>query len=58
MAEKCKNKLTTYEYYFNIIELMLNDMSNVTLDDIQDAIDELRNEINKIEEEQDEISTN
>lgn len=58
MAEKCKEKLTTYEYYFNIIELMLSDMSDVTLNDIQDVTDELRDEISKIEERNDEMRTN
>lgn len=58
MVEKCKDKLTTYEYYFNIIELMLSDMSDVTLNDIQDVTDELRDEISKIEERNDEMRTN
>ena len=45
-----KNKISTYEYYFNIIEIMLSDMDNVTLNDIQDVVDELNIEIKKIEE--------
>ena len=45
-----ENKLKTYEYYFSIIDLMLNDISNVTLSDINDVMDELHVEIKKIEE--------
>ena len=51
-------KIQTYEYYCNIIDTMLSDMSNVTLNDIQDVMDELHTEINKIEieEKEDEMS--
>ena len=51
-------KIQTYEYYCNIIDTMLSDISNVTLDDIQDVMDELHTEINKIEieEKEDEMS--
>lgn len=48
MAE---NKIIqTYEYYFNILNLMLDEMSNVGLSDIQDLVDELQEELEKIEE--------
>lgn len=54
-----ENKIIqTYEYYFNILNLMLNDMSDVTLSDIQDALDELREELDKIEGKENEMSTN
>lgn len=54
-----EDKLKTYEYYFSIIDLMLNDMSNVTLNDINDVMDELHVEIKKIEEgKKDEMPTN
>lgn len=51
-------KIQTYEYYCNILDTMLSDMSNVTLNDIQDVMDELHTEINKIEieEKEDEMS--
>ena len=51
-------KIQTYEYYCNILDTMLGDMSNVTLNDIQDVMDELHTEINKIEieEKEDEMS--
>lgn len=51
-------KIQTYEYYCNILDTMLSDMSNVTLSDIQDVMDELHTEINKIEieETEDEMS--
>lgn len=45
-------KIQTYEYYCNILDTMLSDMSNVTLNDIQDVMDELHTEINKIEIEE------
>ena len=50
--------IQTYEYYCNILDTMLSDMSNVTLNDIQDVMDELHTEINKIEieEKEDEMS--
>ena len=48
-----ENKLIkTYEYYFSIIDLMLSDMSNITLNDINDVMDELNTEVNKIKEEE------
>ena len=50
MKKIVENKLKTYEYYFSIIDLMLNDISNVTLSDINDVMDELHVEIKKIEE--------
>ena len=42
----------------NILDTMLSVMSNVTLNDIQDVMDELHTEINKIEieEKEDEMS--
>ena len=43
--------IKTYEYYFSIIDLMLNDINNVTLHDIQDVMDELSVEVKSIEEE-------
>lgn len=49
--------IKTYEYYFSIINLMLNDMSNIKLADIQDAVDELEEELSKIEEREDEMPT-
>lgn len=45
-----EDKLKTYEYYFSIIDLMLNDINNITLNDINDVMDELHVEIEKIEE--------
>ena len=48
--------IKTYEYYCNIIDIMLSDMSNVKLKDIQDAMDELRVELDKIEGKEDEMS--
>lgn len=45
-----EDKLKTYEYYFSIIDLMLSDMNNITLNDINDVMDELHVEIEKIEE--------
>lgn len=45
-----EDKLKTYEYYFSIVDLMLNDINNVTLSDINDVMDELHVEIKKIEE--------
>ena len=57
MAEnKDKEIIKTYEYYCNIIDIMLSDMSNVKLKDIQDAMDELRVELDKIEGKENEIS--
>lgn len=47
MAE---NKIIqTYEYYFNILNLMLDEMSNVGLSDIQDLVDELQEELEELE---------
>lgn len=45
-----EDKLKTYEYYFSIIDLMLNDINNIALNDINDVMDELHVEIEKIEE--------
>lgn len=57
MAEnKEKEIIKTYEYYCNIIDIMLGDMSNVKLQDIQDVMDELRAELDKIEENENEMS--
>ena len=57
MAEnKDKEIIKTYEYYCNIIDIMLSDMSNVKLKDIQDAMDELRVELDKIEGKEDVMS--
>lgn len=44
--------IKTYEYYFSIIDLMLSDMNNVTLNDISDVMDELNTEVSKIKEEE------
>ena len=44
--------IKTYEYYFSIIDLMLSDINNITLNDINDVMDELNTEINKIKEEE------
>lgn len=48
--------IKTYQYYFSIINLMLNDMSNIKLTDIQDVVDELEEELDKIEGKEDEMS--
>ena len=53
---KDKEIIKTYEYYCNIIDIMLSDMSNVKLKDIQDAMDELRVELDKIEGKENEMS--
>lgn len=53
-----KKKNDTYEYYIDILNLILNDMSEASLIDIQDVLDELQVEINKIGEEKNEMSTN
>ena len=50
MKKIVEDKLKTYEYYFSIVDLMLNDINNVTLNDINDVMDELHVEIEKIEE--------
>ena len=50
--------IDTYEYYFTILDLMLSDMSKVSLNDIQDVVDEVTEEIKKIEGKQNEMSTN
>ena len=50
MKKMVEDKLKTYEYYFSIVDLMLNDINNVTLSDINDVMDELHVEIKKIEE--------
>lgn len=44
-----EDKLKLYEYYFSIIDLMLNDMSNISTRDIADAVEELHQELEKIE---------
>lgn len=53
-----KKKNDTYEYYIDILNLILNDMSEASLIDIQDVLDELQVEINKIGEEKNEMPTN
>ena len=44
-----ENKLKLYEYYFSIIDLMLNDMSNISTRDIADAVDELHKELDRVD---------
>ena len=57
MVENKKDKtIEIYEYYISILELMLSDMSNISLSDIQDCLDELRVEIERVEKN--EMSTN
>lgn len=49
MVENKKDKIIElYDYYTNMIDTMLNDMSNIKLNDIHDVIDELHVELNKI----------
>lgn len=49
MVENKKDKIIElYDYYTNMIYTMLNDMSNIKLNDIHDVIDELHVELNKI----------
>ena len=43
-----EDKLKIYEYYFSIIDLMLNDMDNITPRDIADVVDELHQELDKL----------
>lgn len=43
------NKLKTYEYYFSLIDLLISDINNVTIRDIADIIEELHQELDKIE---------
>lgn len=60
MADNNALKIEKYEYYTNILDIMLSDMSDVTLSDIQDVIDELHQELERIEKEgeKDEMPTN
>lgn len=51
MADNNALKIEKYEYYMNILDIMLSDMSDVTLSDIQDVIDELHQELERIEKE-------
>ena len=44
-----ENKLKLYEYYFSIIDLMLNDMSNISTRDIADAVNELHQELDRLD---------
>lgn len=60
MAGNNALKVEKYEYYMNILDMMLSDMSDVTLSDIQDVMDELHQELEGIEKEgeKDEMPTN
>ena len=60
MADNNALKIEKYEYYTSILDIMLSDMSDVTLSDIQDVIDELYQELEGIEKEgeKDEMPTN
>lgn len=51
MADNNALKIEKYEYYMSILDIMLSDMSDVTLSDIQDVIDELHQELERIEKE-------
>lgn len=51
MADNNALKIEKYEYYISILDIMLSDMSDVTLSDIQDVIDELYQELERIEKE-------
>ena len=51
MADNNALKIEKYEYYTSILDIMLSDMSYVTLSDIQDVIDELHQELEGIEKE-------
>ena len=51
MADNNALKIEKYEYYTSILDIMLSDMSDVTLSDIQDVIDELHQELEGIEKE-------
>lgn len=62
LTEEQKDKIIDiYSYYFSIIDLMLADISNVSLLDVNDVIDELNIELDKMEkkgENKNEMSTN
>ena len=57
MENNKDNIISTYGYYLDILDIILSDISNATLDDIQDVIDELHVELNKIKEKEDEMPT-
>lgn len=60
MADNNALKIEKYEYYISILDIMLSDMSDVTLSDIHDVVDELYQELERIEKEgeKDEMPTN
>lgn len=41
-------KLQIYERYFDLLDLMVNDMSNVSLKDIAEVLSETHKALNKI----------
>lgn len=57
MENNKDNIISTYGYYLDILDIILSDISNATLDDIQDVIDELHVELNRIKEKEDEMPT-
>lgn len=40
--------IETYDYYISILNVMLADMSEISLNDIQDCLDELEVELERV----------